>query len=323
MAAIQAYWENGQVVLEESVTWPEGCPLEISEKSLSAMQPPPNQELPFFAYGVFKPGQLAFFQLKDFVAEVSLPTMIRGTLLVRDGLPIIDKDGHGEVKGVIFRFAENQGSEAYRRIAALEPQKHYCWEEVRAGETDVNVLLGKSPRKGSDHCEDKEWDGKNDPLFTSALDVIDETLANNQEFDWDLKPLFRLQMAYLLLWSAIERYVSLRYHLGENAKKKVNQLPQEPAFSEALQKHVHEPRSVFRADRPDTKFVLDVQSPRKALDYYYQIRSNITHRGKGVFRDHEKILKSLDELVHVFRDVKDAAFDESQREGESRTAKVY
>ena len=84
------------------------------------MDNPPNLNLPFFADGVFKPGQLAFFQLKDLVSEVSAPTKIRGTLLLRDGLPIIDEAGHGEVTGVILRFSDDSILEAYRRIAALD-----------------------------------------------------------------------------------------------------------------------------------------------------------------------------------------------------------
>ena len=52
------------------------------------------------------------------------------------------------------------------------------------------------------------WNGWDDPLFTSALDVVKETLHSQTQFDWDLKPLFRLQMAYLLLWSG---YRAIRF----------------------------------------------------------------------------------------------------------------
>ena len=155
-------------------------------------------------------------------------------------------------------------------------------------------------------CEDDEWNGWNDPLFTAALDVVEETLTSN-DFQWDLKPLFRLQMAYLLLWSSIERYVSLRYHLGDKVMEKVSQLACEPAFAAGLLQHVKEHREVYRADRPDQREVLDPQSPEKALAYYYQVRSNMTHRGKGVVRDHERVMKSLTELLPIFREVLKAA----------------
>jgi len=33
------------------------------------MKPPRNIELPFFTYGLFKPGQLCFFRIKEFTKE--------------------------------------------------------------------------------------------------------------------------------------------------------------------------------------------------------------------------------------------------------------
>ena len=132
-------------------------------------------------------------------------------------------------------------------------------------------------------------------------------VESQEQFEWDLKPLFRLQMAYLLLWSSIERYVSLRYHFGDDATKKVGNLASETAFRIGLKDIVAESRNIYRADRPDEKEVLDPQSPEKALKYYYQVRSNITHRGKGVVRDHERLLKSTSELLSLFRRVLKAA----------------
>lgn len=266
----------------------------------------PKIDLPFFAYGLFRPGQLAFFQIRDLIEKVAGPSEVAGTLLLRDGLPIIDPQAHGKVKGCVLTFTTGRAATAYDRISALEPEKHYCWHEVLAGDTKANVLVGRSPGKGSVDCEDQEWNGWNDPLFTAALSVVDETLATSS-FEWDLKPLFRLQMAYLLLWSSIERYVSLRYHLGDKATAKVNQLASEPAFAIGLSQYVTESRELYRADDPDKKVRLDPQDPKKSLTYYYQVRSNLTHRGKGVGRDHDLLEKSLKELLAIFRGVLEAA----------------
>jgi len=59
--------------------------------------------------------------------------------------------------------------------------------------------------------------------------------------------------------------------------EKVNQLATEAAFADGLRQHAIARREIYRADRPSEKVVLDPQSPAKALAYYYQIRSNITH----------------------------------------------
>jgi hypothetical protein len=277
------------------------------------MERPADISLPFFAYGIFRPGQLGFFQLKTFVGAIEEPSQIVGSLLLRDGLPIIDPAGNGNVNGALLHFATARAAEAaYDRVSALEPDKQYRWGTSPANGTIANVLLGRSPGKGSVHCEHDEWNGWDDPLFTSALDLVDEALQSQRTFAWDLKPLFRLQMAYLLLWSAIERYVSLRYHFGDKVTEKVNHLARETAFGIGLKEFVAERRELYRADRPDEKVALDPQSPEKALTYYYQVRSNITHRGKGVVRDHERLVKSLDELLSIFRDVLKAARVDAQ-----------
>lgn len=270
------------------------------------MKRPPNIDRPFFAYGLFRPGQLAFFQLRELVSTVPEPARVPGSLVLRDGLPIIDPQGQGYTNGALLTFLPERAAEAYARISAMEPDKHYCWHEADADGVSVNVLVGKSPGKGSVPCDDAEWNGWDDPLFTEALDVVEETLKS-QVFDWNLKSLFRLQMAYLLLWSAIERYVSLRYHLGDKVTDKVGRLAHESPFAKSLLQHVKVSRNVYRADRPGEKEVLVRNSPDRAVRYYYQVRSNITHRGKGVVRDYDLLEKSLAELLPIFRKVLKAA----------------
>jgi hypothetical protein len=278
-----------------------------------AMGRPPNIDRPFFAYGLFRPGQLAFFQLKDFVSKVTEPRQVAGELRLRDGLPIINPEGEGYAKGALLTFLPGRAAEAYDRISAMEPDKHYRWHEALVDGTLANVLVGRSPTKGSDLCKGGKWNGWDDPLFTVALELVEETMdvvketLKTQAFDSDLKPLFRLQMAYLLLWSSIERYVSLRYHLGDKPMKKVNRLADESAFAKSLRRLVRESRVIYRADRPGETEVLDPNSPDKAVFYYYQVRSNIIHRGKGVYRDYELLQKSLAELLPIFREVLKAA----------------
>lgn len=278
------------------------------------MDSPKDTTLPFFAYGIFKPGQLGYHRLRELVAEAEPNCEINGQLLLRDGLPIIDeKPGFPSTcVGTLLTFKPNAVEDAYQRIAEIEPDKHYRWGVARAQNANINVLFGRNPTKGSLPCEDVEWDGRNDPLFTAALDVVEETLQANTVFKWDLKPLFRLQMAYLLLWSAIERYVSLRYHLGDKVMEKVNALAGEAAFAEALQHLVTEKRSVFRADQPDKKAKLDPADPRKSLEYYYQVRSNLAHRGKAVVQDYDLMKMSLEELLNIFKSVLQNAFAESE-----------
>jgi hypothetical protein len=58
-------------------------------------------------------------------------------------------------------------------------------------------------------------------------------------------------------------------------------------IDEALKDNVAERLEGYSAKAPEDKLVLDPQHPEHSLKYYYQLRSNITHRGKGVKRDFE------------------------------------
>jgi hypothetical protein len=114
-------------------------------------------------------------------------------------------------------------------------------------------------------------------------------------------------MAYLLLWTAIERYCTLRWGFGENPVARVNRLATEPAFARALKQHVQETRRVYRADRPGrTAERLDPDDPARSIKFYCQVRSNISHRGKSVHDERALVAQSLNELSAIFRDVLDA-----------------
>jgi hypothetical protein len=58
---------------------------------------------------------------------------------------------------------------------------------------------------------------------------------------------------YLLLWSAIERYASLRWGFGGGPMQRINNLVHEPAFGCALERHATPGRVVSRADNPCTE----------------------------------------------------------------------
>src|SRR5213594_2684102 len=113
------------------------------------MNPPTNPTLPFFAYGVFKPGELAFLQIKGLAEGCRSGCSIRGALRIRDGLPIASPDEKGEISGVLIKFRSGSEAPAYQRIADLEPDYQYRWEEAETTFGQANFLAGRSPKKGS------------------------------------------------------------------------------------------------------------------------------------------------------------------------------
>jgi hypothetical protein len=74
---------------------------------------------------------LAFFQLRELVSQVTDPAHVAGSLLLCDGLPIIDSAGQGRVKGALVTCLPQRAGEAYDRVSAMEPDKHYRWDELR------------------------------------------------------------------------------------------------------------------------------------------------------------------------------------------------
>ena len=271
---------------------------------------PNKTDLPFFAYGLFKPGQLCFFRIKKLVKK-SIHGTVDGILKERDGIPLLVNSNYSKVKGYLIYFDSYKENDAYHHIVEIEPDKVYRWDEVKVnGSVIANVLLGKKEQRGSSELEYfEEWDGKSDPYFKQGLEEIEAILKDNSDFDWGYRSLFRIQMAYTLLWSAIERYAGLRYHLGNKVNKKVFRIVEEKCFTDSLKRNVKSVREVFSATDLE-KYTLDPNDPGKSIKYYYQVRSNVVHRGKAVTRDFDTVKLSLKELLVIFRDLLNEAFKE-------------
>ena len=298
--------------MRDSSNCPE-CGTPLTEGNIeSEVKIPSNSNLPFFSYGIFKPTELAFHSIKKFTSKTTSAS-VKGCLFVRDGLPILDNSSSGIVKGVLIKFQKEDSQKAYTAISAFEPYNQYRWIETKAsGNQSANILLGRNPRKGSRVYESDNWSGRDDPFFTKAMDVVEDVLIENQKFAWDLEPLFQLEMGYLLLWSIIERFVSLRYLIGGKTMKRIYCLAENKAFCDGLSSKVLRKRTVYRADRPQNKVELDPSNPKRSIEYYYQIRSNITHRGKAVINDFEILHESFTELFEIVKMILDNSFSSTE-----------
>ncbi|AXG08232.1 hypothetical protein DU500_17215 (plasmid) [Haloplanus rubicundus] len=286
------------------------------------MNLPENPNLPLFVYGLFKPGQLGYHRIEPLVQSTRNATA-EGKLLERDGVPILAEDPHSQVNGYLLKFDEEEAESAYEKVVSIEPEKQYRWVtrsvSLENGTETANILLGRNPTRGTTELSSFDWSGERDPLFTDALDVVEEVIASETGFDWeDKKPFFRLQMAYLLLWSSIERYISLRYGLrgprgDQSIRQKLMKMAEEPGFQGGLESIdlTDRPRTqITRADRPQDDEKLDPDNPQGSIDYYYQVRSNLSHRGKTAPVDFDILQHSLNELYEIFRNhVLPRAFD--------------
>lgn len=283
------------------------------------MMLPPDTTLPFFAYGFLRPGELAYHQIQEFVSTPPVEAVVRGRLWLRDGLLLLELDQRARPSdGCMLRFRPDGARSAYAAIADLEPAGMYEWHtaevDTKQGPVRANLLVGVDlPGPDADKPESlAHATSANDPLFNEALAEIrriaeegdclpDRRMGNAM----DLAPFFRQQMAYLLLWSSIERYASLRYRLGgRDYTERVLRLAEESAFAEALKVYVRGRKdTLYNADRHGKPAELNPSNPEASLRYYYRVRGNIVHRGKAAIRDREVISCSLRELLDIFEHV--------------------
>lgn len=277
------------------------------DENKHTLKPPKNTELPFFAYGIFKPGQLAYSKIKEYTVNYYC-YQIDYDMLMRDGVPFIVPSEYSKTHGFLIYFEEKYSKKAYEIISKTEPKKLYKWCEIKVGENKANVLMGRKPDKGSSYIEGnrRDYDGRQDPFFKEALEVVEKELKDEKIWH-NIEDFFKLQMAYMLLWAAIERYCSLKYNAAKIWQKN-EELSKEEIFKKSLKKHVQSQRTVYSSENL-RKFTLNAEKPFESLEYYYTIRCNVVHRGKAMYNDSKMLKQSLGELLNIFRDVLDDTFD--------------
>ncbi len=272
------------------------------------MRKPPDKELPLFVYGLFKPDELAYGQISEFVEGEPSEASVSGSLYVRDGLPLLElRSGGTPVRGYVLQFREADA--AYRTVSQFESGKHYEWQECAPSPCDspANVLVGRKPSNASVLTEWSEWHSDQDPVFKEGMQVVRETRdcygtepfqsAPPGSFDW--ARFFQLQMAYLLLWTILERYTSLAYGPQLKPYERRHRLAESVAYKKAFGYVTVRDHVLYDSRYPDRCQALAPTDSSSSLDYYYLIRCNLSHRGKGAFKDGEAVRLSLSELLAI------------------------
>lgn len=272
---------------------------------------PYDISLPFFAYGVLKPGEIAYSRIKDLIYEKN-EVCVKYSMKHRDGVPILlskERDLE-ETCGYIFYF--NDGEEAYETIRETISGNLYRWGTIDIGAEKVNVLFGRKPLNGSDSIESpsdrKSYSGRKDPLFKEGIELVKENLKSG--IFREEKGFFNLQMNYMLLWSAIDRYCKLRYYRKKEHESR-EELSKERVFREALNKYAggKHYRALYTTDDLSRK-EFDLSNPKYCLNYYYTLRCNIVHRGKSSFKDIDLLMDATKDLLNIFKYMLDDAFGE-------------
>ena len=262
---------------------------------------PDNVTLPFFTYGFFKPGQLAYHRIGGYVKGEPSAEKIRHEMRYRDAIVFIvsEESEEYQTSGYLIEFSNPQ--EAYEEIGNSIPEDLYKWKEIKVKDGYANALVGCKEKCGfidNYGHNPSPYDYRRDPFFNDALSLIKDTIKEFEDKDiTNLRDFFKLQMHYMLLWSVIERFCTLSYgyfSIGPNKDK----FAKEKSFKNQL-KTVTRKDEIYSSDKIKKKFI----NPRnwQSIFYYYTIRCNVVHKGKNVgVEDMNKLKDSLEELYQLF-----------------------
>lgn len=281
----------------------------FTDQQLNGIGQPPLLDAPLFAYGALKPGELAHAQVAEHVSTATVAVLTEHALRSRDGLPLLVHSPGARVQGALLRFRDPEA--AYATVRQFEPRKHYRWAPqgvtVVADDDEVqaNTLLARKPQAGADLEHIEEWSTAKDPVLTEGVPAAAEIAQPwvwRDEHDSPLQGLFHVQAAYLLLWSAVERIAALRFGsaLGPMERiKKLGELQSMPRWLVAAQVRQSRRRVVDSRDPGESVNLRDDGS--NAWEYWYQIRNNLSHRGKGSVRDRKIVNEAFIDVHDVAR----------------------
>ena len=310
LSKIYYKWETKETVNGKKVN----VPIEANRE----LDPPDNINLPFFAYGIFKPGQIAYSKIKNFVIDQN-NSEINHQMMLRDGVPILIEEEKNEytTKGVILNFSGYE-EEAYQIISRTMVRKLYKWDTIEINGNNVNVLFGVNTNNGGEiiKIDDEEqfefdFNGENDPYFNNALDLVEKNL--DKDIYHHEEDFFELQMKYMLLWSAIDRFTGIKYNLRSKGANNI-EFANEDKFIKGIKKIAndgedHHHRAIYSSEDLQMH-EFDANDYDETIKYYYTIRCNIVHRGKiAPSKDCEMLQAATKDLLGIFKEIINDTFD--------------
>lgn len=271
------------------------------------LTPPENTDLRFFAYGVFKPNQVAYSRIKRYVdIENIKETSTEYDLRERNGLPVLteNKMQSRKTRGYLIKFKPRSSELAYRIISNTKSSILYEWKVLEIDGEPANVLVGAEPEKTNIFMrDDKNYDGLNDPIFYDAINFIERQLQ--QDFQNETEWYFNLQMCYMLLWASIERFTTFKY--GNNTKRYNNKkFSTEPAFKNAI-RGIEYRYTVLNSENLN-EYDFDSEDAEECIKYYYAIRCNVIHSGKSHLQERGFLEEATRDLLQIYKYVLDDVF---------------
>jgi hypothetical protein len=138
---------------------------------------PIDINIPFIAYGSFKPSELRFNLIEEYVKDF-YEINILGRMQEKDGVPIFELGNDGDspltYSAFVLNFKNEDSEIAYQKICENEPDTYYEWQVI----DNKNILIGKHNLKGKKDFLDSSWSFRNDPYFKHGLNACSEIFKN-------------------------------------------------------------------------------------------------------------------------------------------------
>lgn len=286
------------------------------KKNPHRLKIPRNIDLPFFAYDVFKPGELAFSRIKDFIDEEKTEQFsgVSHPLSMLNGVPFLIRNYNRGyyTQGSLIYFKRENAEDAYRIISQSKSYKMYRWDKLRENGQQMNVLVANKRYVKIEYPENAySYDKSNDPMILDVIGTIWENIIPLLGVPSNVSNFLNLQMNYMLLWAAIDRYGVLRY--GKNKQfDNLKCLAQEEFFKEAIFKYadVHNENPTVFSNEDYRSFQLDKNKSLCSMRYYYGIRCNVVHMGKSSMDDYHGLKCALIELLFIYMHVLKQTLDD-------------
>lgn len=280
--------------------------------------PKKKLNLPFFAYDVFKPGEIGYSRIKDFIDEKRsiMEYSVEYPLDIINGVPFLfkERNNYYYTRGSLFYFNnEDDAARAYEIISQAKSFKLYGWTTIYDGHFRMNVLVGKNDIIKVEYHENRgEYHGKDDPMIIDVLYTIwnnVRSLLISRKFTPD--DFFNLQMNYIMLWSSIDRFLVLKYgkrDQQENLKCLANEKSFEDAVYIFSDKNNRLPEVLSNEDY--RSFKLDKEKPLCCIRFYYTIRCNVVHTGKSQYNEYQLLRYVMLELLLIYMFVLRDSFED-------------
>ena len=277
---------------------------------MAPVRPPDDINKPFFAYGIFKKGQIAHFKLEPFVSEVDEEAEIENCeLKMRDGFPLVSETSGFKTKGHVLSFPKTHRMQAYDAIRKSLADSLYEWGTRTVNGQEVNVLFGKNPDDGAYTLDNyngtynNNYDCSKDIFFNELIEFLKLEFGKFEnrpmDYDGDINDIFRLQMIYMMLWSAVDRYCKLKYGAINYIRDNLKLFSQDKVFTDSLEE--------CKLMEPSQKIPY-LHKFDKPIDLYYDVRCNVVHRGKDWNNNIKVLYHSLNNLLAIFENVTEKTF---------------